>query len=243
MTTLSPELLDMQKKMFKVTSLSELGISPEFVTDVAPSFDTLSPDKYDLELYGWSEPKRFRAQTSAELTLEAGTWNVTYLPQEPFVQDSGDKRSRERLFDMIDESVLTHPEFKKLLGQCAELVKRYFPYVTGLKIGAHQMMVVTKDPADPVTNSPEGMHQDGWSCPFIVSAIPIILEDVQQNTAESVIYASDKTTELWRGQLQVGQIIFQDDTYLWHVVGPAGSKNDDVLTRRGILGFDFQILR
>lgn len=241
-TMLAPIYLDTQKNLFKVTSIAELGIDPQLTDDLKPSFEALSPDEYDLELYGWDKPKRFRAQTNAELTLTNEGWDVRYLPQEAFIQDSGDQRTRERWFDMIAPEVLEHPGFKQLLGAGALMVKEYFPYVTRLKLGVHQMLVVTTDQQDPATNSPEGMHQDGWSCPFIISAIPIILEDVQQRTAESVIYASDKETVLWRGQLQKGQIIFQDDTYLWHHVTPVGSQNEHIPTRRGILGIDFSIL-
>ena len=121
---------------------------------------------------------------------------MRYLPHEAFIQDSGDARTRERMFVMIDEAVLEHPEFKKLLKAGGDLVRGFFPYVTRLKIGVHQMLVVTQDHHDPATNSLEGMHPDGWSCPFIISAIPTVLKDVQGATAESIIYASDKKTEL-----------------------------------------------
>ncbi|MEM7735442.1 MAG: 2OG-Fe dioxygenase family protein [Deinococcota bacterium] len=241
---LSSELLELQKQLFTVTSLTELGINEAILDELVSSFDNLPADKYDLELYGWDEPKRFRAQTNAKVVLIDDAWSIEYLPQEAFTQSSAqdDQRAKPRLFEMIDSAVLQNAEFQKMLIAGANMVRAQFPYVTQLKIGIHQMLIVTKDSRDPATNSPEGMHQDGLNCPFIISAIPFVLEDVQGGTAESIIYASDKATELWRGQLKRGQVIFMDDMYLWHTVTPMGSENADILTRRGIFGFDFVIL-
>ena len=47
---LSSELLELQKQLFTVTSLTELGINEAILDELVSSFDNLPADKYDLEL-------------------------------------------------------------------------------------------------------------------------------------------------------------------------------------------------
>ena len=74
---------------------------------------------------------------------------------------------------------------------------------------------------------PDGIHKDG--CRFIVSAIPILFENVRG--AVSSIYNPDGSL-LLKTQLQKGEGLFHDDEYYLHGI----SKLQEGI--RGTIGID-----
>ena len=97
---------------------------------------------------------------------------------------------------------------------------------------AHHVRVTTL-PGLETSNSPEGLHQDGF--PFIVSALVVERENIYGG--ESEIYAGDKKTLILKTALQPGFGLLQPDlgSDLWHLVTPILGAG-----YRSSIGFDIE---
>lgn len=115
--------------------------------------------------------------------------------------------------------------------------------ISGLSIVVHHVRIVTKLNR-PISNSPEGIHQDGF--PFIVSAFVVEREKVSGGI--STIFGPDKKTEIFTTTLLPGVGLLQADqgSDLWHRVSPIyvdTEKFRDVKSGyRSSIGFDIKPL-
>lgn len=168
-------------------------------------------------------------------------WEIERIASDAFRQnvDRRDVRSLERRFWEAAPSVIAHPHMHALIRGIADMTRTRRPDAEVLRMTFHQMFAFA-DVLSAGTNAPEGIHQDGVD--YVVSAIAV--ERVGIVGGESIIYASDKSTELLRCTLRPGLGLFQDDTELWHDVTPIleDPEHPTNYGHRSIIGFDIEVL-
>lgn len=173
-------------------------------------------------------------------------WEIRRLPAEPFVQNlalssegSVDLRVFERWFKDLPDSLFCH-ELKLFIVYAAKQIGLFRPDIVGLKCIVHHTVVESDREAD-VSNSPEGIHQDGMD--FIVSAL--VVERVNITGGVSVIYGSDRVTPILSCELRPGQGILQADlgSDLWHEVTSIHRASDGGVSYRSTVGLDFKVTK
>lgn len=92
-----------------------------------------------------------------------------------------------------------------------------------------------------VSNSPEGLHQDGSN--YIVSALVIDKYNIEDG--ESKLYCTEKDEFIKSHTLEPGEGLFHIDkgSTIWHQVTPIKLKKPSMeIGYRNILGFDFNYI-
>lgn len=187
--------------------------------------------------------RRKRSIAKFDLTHRAShVWGVVRGKAERFQQQvgPGDPRALVRIFHEMEECVTDHPTVRHLMFCFANMVREINPNAKRLTLNLHQMFIFA-DLMSAGDNSPEGIHQDGSD--YVVTAL--VIERAGIVGGESIVYNTDKKTELLRHTLTEGQGIFQaDKNALWHYVTPI--KEDPSIPpdfgHRSILGFDIDIV-
>ncbi|MCB1149321.1 MAG: 2OG-Fe dioxygenase family protein, partial [Chlamydiia bacterium] len=188
-------------------------------------------------------PFRRRAVANFILKRTDAGWEYTRKPTPPFSQtyakiaeERFDFRSLPRRFSEIDDKLISDGIFPKLLKGVAAKVGDIHPEVNSLDITAHHVMVTTRK-VRPTSNSPEGIHQDGYD--YIVSALVVERRKVKGGVSE--IFTSDKKTRILSTVLQPGFGILQPDlnTSLWHHVTKIDPEEDEGF--RSSIGFDIAL--
>lgn len=158
--------------------------------------------------------------------VESGVFIQMYPP-------SDHPLSLPRHFCECSEELTESHGFKLLLQSvCAEIFS-HSP-AKSLTLIVHQVtMIATKETPFVL---PDGIHQDGAD--YIVSAIPIVLEDV--NAPTSTVYDLDKQP-LLQTKLQVGEGLLHDDRLYWHSVSDLHATG--AIGRRGTFGFDIRVTK
>ena len=89
------------------------------------------------------------------------------------------------------------------------------------------------------SNSPEGIHQDGYD--YIVSALVVERKNISGGISE--IFANDKKSKILSTTLQPGFGLLQPDlnTDLWHHVTKIQPTSD--IGFRSSIGFDIALIR
>lgn len=255
----------------EVLTLEDFGVEHvRFVTDIAPTFDLLVDDVYDVvrrqkeflaahdggiehmlpadrKLFDQIMIARRRAYAVFMVDYQGmNAWSAQQVFPAAFTQEVADLRATPRVFATMSMFVTQHPEFQKLLGGIAGKITRYEKRQVSMRITVHQVqsLVYRTQPGD---NAPEGIHQDGAD--YIISAL--VIEERGVRGAMSTVYWRDPETKtqaiLLHRDLKVGQAILQADkgTALWHDVSPVhlieGSSYK--VGTRSILGFDIQLIR
>jgi hypothetical protein len=183
------------------------------------------------------------------LNLQKGQedqWFLKRIPTAEFSQsyakiaeDQFDFRTLPRIFSEIDDGAVNSSLFKTLLVGLAQRVASWHPEISALDITVHHVLVETTK--ERITsNSPEGIHQDGFD--YIVSALVIERNNVVGG--ESQIFDDDKTTKIFSTTLQPGFGILQPDknTHLWHKVTPIVVQPPAELGFRSSIGFDIALV-
>lgn len=149
-----------------------------------------------------------------------------------------DFRKLPRIFTEIDDKHIDTPMFKSILKGIANKVIDANPHINCLDITVHHVLVETSFET-PTSNSPEGIHQDGYD--YIVSALVVERNNVSGGVSE--IFESDKTTKILSTVLQPGQGILQPDknTCLWHHVTKLLVTSRENSGYRSSIGFDIAL--
>jgi hypothetical protein len=253
----------------EIVTLKGFGVDHDrFVNDIAPTYDYLLDDVYDVVrrqsnfLKNCGKPfssllpeerKKFdqimvarrRAAAKFEVAYEGrNAWSANRVCMESFVQNVSDERAAPRVFAEMSLFVTEHPEFQALLRGVAEKVAEFEGAEVKLDVIVHQVQSVAYR-TQPSDNAPEGIHQDGAN--YIISAL--VVEERGIRGAMSQVYHRDKSTGeqtlLLRHDLGVGEGILQADsgTELWHDVTPfcltEGSSYK--MGTRSIFGFDIKL--
>ena len=193
------------------------------------------------------KPFRRRAISKFVGTFSSPMWNFKRVPISRFSQDTAklkekkfDFRTLVRTFTEIEDRHIETPLFKMLLQGIAEKVRKFNPEITSLEISAHHVLVETY--RDRIkSNSPEGIHQDGFD--YIVSAL--VIERHEVLGGESQVFSNDKLTQLCTTTLMPGFGLLQPDqnTSLWHQVTPITVKDPSLQGFRSSIGFDIALCR
>jgi len=190
-------------------------------------------------------PTRKRCMSEYLMHLN-GEWNIERIPSSLVSQTKAliasdgeiDYRQSRRKFKELPDA-LFDSNLRALLVGVADMVRETKPSIRKLNISVHNTVVYCH-PQQLVTNSPEGIHQDGVE--FIVSAL--VVERNNISGGKSVIYGRDKCTKLLQVELQAGQGIFQADlgTELWHEVTPITAIDKTRSGYRSTIGFDVTLI-
>lgn len=209
--------------------------NPELYT-VFPGLS--SSDKSRIEAL---EPTRKRCMSEYSMHWN-GKWNIERIPSslvsqtKALIASDGEidyRQSQRKFMELPGE--LFDSNLRALLVGVADMVRETKHSIQKLNVGVHNTVVYCH-PQQLVTNSPEGIHQDGVE--FIVSAL--VVERNNISGGKSVIYGRDKRTKLLQVELQAGQGIFQADlgTELWHEVTPITAIDKTRSGFRSTIGFD-----
>lgn len=215
----------------------------EDLKDLSEVIDLISrltnEERHNLDKIGITG-RRKRAIARFILRSTGNDWQIERRSAEAFRQKVGreDPRSLIRRFKEAPYRVVDNFLFRQLMCRIADITKEIRPGATTLEMTAHWTFVHA-DAMLEGDNSPEGIHQDGAD--YIVSAL--VLERAGILGGESVVYTGDKSRELLRHTLQVGEGLFQDDRRLWHYV--TAIKDDPSSPpeygNRSIIGFDINV--
>lgn len=200
--------------------------------------DLSSSDKSRIEAL---VPTRKRCMSEYSMHWD-GKWNIERIPSSLVSQTKAliasdgeiDYRQSQRKFKELPAE-LFDSNLRALLVGVADMVRETRHAIQKLNVSVHNTVVYCH-PQQLVTNSPEGIHQDGVE--FIVSAL--VVERNNISGGKSVIYGRDKCTKLLQVELQAGQGIFQADlgTELWHEVTPITAIDRTRSGYRSTIGFD-----
>lgn len=213
--------------------------NPELYT-VFP--DLSSSDKSRIEAL---VPTRKRCMSEYLMHWD-GKWNIERIPSslvsqtKALIASDGEidyRQSKRKFKELPDE--LFDSNLRALLVGVADMVRETRHSIQKLNVSVHNTVVYCH-PQQLVTNSPEGIHQDGVE--FIISAL--VVERNNISGGKSVIYGRDKRTKLLQVELQAGQGIFQADlgTELWHEVTPITAIDKTRSGFRSTIGFDVTLI-
>ena len=212
-------------------------------SEIQPLYDVLS--KKDREAFDAIKPYRFRAISRFQLVNQNENFSLKRVSVKAFTQSQSsienkeeDWRKLSRVFSDLQEGHASLPTFRATLLGIAEKVKQVSPSLRKLDIVVHHVKVKTT--ADRIRgNSPEGIHQDGY--PFLVTAL--VVERKGVSGGESLIFDSDKVSQVFKTTLRPGQGLLQPDlnTKLWHYVTPIEPVKAHQEGIRSIIGFDIDV--
>jgi hypothetical protein len=101
--------------------------------------------------------------------------------------------------------------------------------------------IIYADNIGLISNSPEGIHQDGMD--YIISALVIERNNIRGGV--SSVYYPNHNNKILEIELQEGMGIFQPDmnTNLWHSVNNIYIDNEQCSGFRSTIGFDFEVIK
>jgi hypothetical protein len=246
---LKPDLYDVRAKRLKILAHSPIKLP----LDVAKAYYQGSNDTEDAIFKSYeampsllrkewdsARPYRFRAVSHFKVCFRGHCPKIERDSSSLFVQDKAaisddlatDIRKWPRTFTELSTEAGALSAFHQTLGGLCRRIHSFCPSIIQLNIVAHHVRVITL-PGVETSNSPEGLHQDGF--PFIVSALVVERENIYG--AESEIYAGDKKTLILKTALQPGFGLLQPDlgSDLWHLVTPILGTG-----YRSSIGFDIE---
>ncbi len=154
-----------------------------------------------------------------------------------------DLRQLARRFPSMDRAISDSPILKNLIKHFVEILCECEQQRNLTKIGVtcHQMSLLIDNTSHSVSNSPEGLHQDGSD--YIVSALVIDKHNIEGGTSQ--LYCTEKEDFIKSHTLEPGEGLFHVDrnSTIWHKVTPITLKDPLIGTGyRNILGFDFNYI-
>lgn len=203
-------------------------------------------DKKTFDTY---RPFRKRGLTRfiAERVNQQWEVNVIESPAlSPFTQHadhSMDLRKLVRRFPSMDLAISHSPELKQLIKKLVEMIYECEPHikVNKIEVTCHQISLIINKLAKSVSNSPEGLHQDGSD--YIVSAL--VIDKYNINGGVSKLYCTERKEFIKSHTLECGEGLLHVDknSTLWHKVTPIKLKEPLLgAGYRNILGFDFNYI-
>lgn len=215
-------------------SLNELGINIATLKDFHKSYNNLYIDEYVQT----NPPTRLRRFAKYDINVKDGIeYIISFNPSTILKQDVPDFRSKERIYNNIENKFIYSEPILNLITNISGLICKIHPHkINNLSINFHQVRLISysKNESD---NSPEGIHQDGAD--YIVSAL--VLDRHNVTGGESRIYDENKNKILFEKKLNKNEMIFQEDRSLWHDVTPIQSLCKEKLGFRDIIGLDIII--
>ncbi|HDM8440049.1 2OG-Fe dioxygenase family protein [Yersinia enterocolitica] len=208
---------------------------------------TLSvPDKKIFYSY-----KPFRKRGVSQFTAEYidNKWSINHIDLPTltnFTQKADhqlDLRQLIRRFPPMDRATANSAMLKILIKKFIEMLCECEPKRKIKKIGVtcHQISLIIDGSTPQVSNSPEGLHQDGSD--YIVSALVIDKYNIEGGTSK--LYCLERDELIKSHTLECGEGLFHIDknSSIWHQVTPIKLKEPSIKSGyRNILGFDFNYI-
>ena len=216
---------------FMKTNLKELKFPIHFKESFKKSYDNLPYDSYIN-----NKTRQRRYGNYRLINLDNKKFNIYHTGTNSFKQNVSDSRGVERVFDLIEDPY--NPFIYNFLTMTAQLTNINHP-VQELLIDIHQVRQIVY-PGINSHNSAEGIHQDGVN--YIISAC--VLNRFNISGGYSSVYDNDKK-HIYSALLQEDELIFQDDTMLYHYVTPItylGRDSLDPIGYRDLIGCDITII-
>ena len=215
--------------------------------DIQSLISTLSvPDKKIFYAY-----KPFRKRGVSQFIAEYidNKWSIKLIDLPTlthFTQNADhplDLRQLIRRFPPMDRITAHSATLKILIKKFAEILCECEPQREIKKIGitCHQISLIIDGSTPLVSNSPEGLHQDGSD--YIVSALVIDKYNIKGGTSK--LYCIEKDELIKSHTLECGEGLFHIDknSSIWHQVTPIKLKEPSIKSGyRNILGFDFNYI-
>lgn len=184
----------------------------------------------------------FRRRGIAQFHLSVGQGDEMHLEEQeviPFCQRTTSYLNLPRKFQHLDSEMTHHPDYQKLILGVVDIVRKQQDFKE-MTISLHHMHSFSTPDSVRVSNTPEGIHQDGAD--YIASAI--VIERYNIEGGVSKVYGEDKQTILLETCLLPGQGICQPDegSPLWHEVTPIYRADTNLsLGYRSIIGLDIYL--
>ncbi|MBW5811466.1 2OG-Fe dioxygenase family protein [Yersinia kristensenii] len=208
---------------------------------------TLSvPDKKTFHAY-----KAFRKRGICQFVVEYidNKWavnNIDLPALTNFTQHADhqlDLRQLIRRFPPMDRAVIESPTLRILIKNFVEMLCECEPKreLKKIEVTCHQVSLIIDSSIHSVSNSPEGLHQDGSN--YIVSAL--VIDKYNIEGGESKLYCTEKDEFIKSHTLEPGEGLFHIDkgSTIWHQVTPIKLKKPSMeIGYRNILGFDFNYI-
>ena len=245
--SLPPDFYDVKRRRIEILEESPIKTPPSILREyyegirgeqsIFKGYKALSTIK--RREYHAVEPYRARAVSTFDVSFINGLPIIQRKQTPLFKQEKGlisedkvDIRLWSRKFEELPKAVAEMPVFQRTLEGVSCRIHSLLPSILGLKMIVHLVKVKTL-PNTVTSNSPEGLHQDGF--PLIVSALVVERENV--SGGESRIYGEDKKDPIFTTVLQPGSGLLQPDlgTPLWHLVTPITGQG-----YRSTIGFDIE---
>lgn len=191
--------------------------------------------------------KANRRRLISQYVVNLNLNKIERVKAEPFMQNLAlidnsafDYRKNERTFKELPEALFDDYLRKMIFFFFALKKIQNYTQCADFKLTVHHTFIFCQD-CDSVTNSPEGIHQDGMD--FIMSAF--IVERKNVKGAKSIVYAKDKKTKIFEAILKDGQGLLQADLHssLWHEVTEISPLNPNEMAYRSSIGFDIECLK
>ena len=220
-----------------------------------PHLNRISSIEYQL-----IQPTRLRAISRFNLHFEGERWEVQQVKVNGFEQNNAHSIGHQQDFRKEEER-----EFKELnLGDLSEtlirifqglasLIHTYDSEILNLEASVHFMKIIKRPGSSQiVTNSPEGIHQDGMD--FLVPALVIERENIQGG--KNLIYdvrgvpLREDGSPNFKEHIPSKEIVLlpghgllhrDRGSPLWHKVTPIELQDHSIEGHRSIIGIDFQI--
>ncbi|HLD07765.1 MAG TPA: 2OG-Fe dioxygenase family protein [Candidatus Peribacterales bacterium] len=204
------------REQYEKFDIADLGINREiFLRDIAPLFETLEWDHYDVERGGLPQPCRKRAIATFDVKERVGGLEINQMPNQPYTQPTNHNtynRTAPRVYPDVEDKYIHHPEMQKLHAAVLAMVKNRRPHAKHLRTIFTFTRTVVSDSHEGLC-AMEGPHCDGMD--YIVSALVINRKNIQEHSGESSVLTVDGST-CFKTVLQAGEGIFQDDHRLFH---------------------------
>ncbi|WP_145538178.1 2OG-Fe dioxygenase family protein [Yersinia kristensenii] len=208
---------------------------------------TLSvPDKKTFHAY-----KAFRKRGICQFVVEYidNKWavnNIDLPALTNFTQHADhqlDLRQLIRRFPPMDRAAIESPTLRILIKNFVEMLCECEPKqeLKKIEVTCHQVSLIIDSSIHSVSNSPEGLHQDGSN--YIVSAL--VIDKYNIEGGESKLYCTEKDEFIKSHTLEPGEGLFHIDkgSTIWHQVTPIKLKKPSMeIGYRNILGFDFNYI-
>ncbi|CNE83323.1 2OG-Fe dioxygenase family protein [Yersinia kristensenii] len=208
---------------------------------------TLSvPDKKTFYAY-----KAFRKRGICQFVVEYidNKWavnNIDLPALTNFTQHADhqlDLRQLIRRFPPMGRAAIESPTLRILIKNFVEMLCECEPKreLKKIEVTCHQVSLIIDSSIHSVSNSPEGLHQDGSN--YIVSAL--VIDKYNIEGGESKLYCTEKDEFIKSHTLEPGEGLFHIDkgSTIWHQVTPIKLKKPPMeIGYRNILGFDFNYI-
>ncbi len=227
----------------------------EIEDKLLPHLNRISSAEYQL-----IQPTRLRAISRFNLHFEGKEWEVQQVKAHNFEQNDalsteyqqdfrieGERRFKELHLGDISETLI------RILQSLASLIHTYNSEILNLEVSVHFMRIIKRPwSSQVVTNSPEGIHQDGMD--FVVPALVIERENIQGG--QNLIYDARGVPLREDGNPNFKEhppnkeimllpgygLLHQDQgSPLWHKVTSIELQDHSIEGYRSIIGIDFQI--